>query len=174
MNKRSGRPGVGWSGSLFFFLFQNLVVHVLEIPIVQQRHQDAETVVLTRVSKWILAPFPHPGLFIAFRISLQSGVVNGPARTNQVLAAMQVPRKLIHSKLGNQVVVGCEIPDGPDKTGRRGFGARFRSEFQLPLHLIVRVHVEFRIRTIHVLLVKCERGAVRRARFSARSPEEVS
>src|ERR1017187_1383470 len=149
------------------------VVLVLEIPVVDQRHQGAEPVPFASIVELTVVPLPVARFLLGFFLALQSHIVNRASGANQFLAAMQLLRHAPDLHLRHEIIFVGEITGGPHQACGHRFGTRFEPQFHLPLGAIRVRHYEFWVRSGKIFFHERE-GSVRFMVFAANAIVEVT
>jgi len=147
------------------FLGVNSIVLVLQVPVAEQRHHNAQPVEFARALQRIVFPFPVSHL-PAFDRVLQACLVEMVRGSNVTLSALQLCRQSLHVQVLEQVVVVGEVAGRPHQASGDRFRLRFDAELRLPPLARGVLHVQLRVMPAFVFFYELHRR-LRHATLSA-------
>jgi hypothetical protein len=151
----------------------NGIVDILEIPVVDDRHEHTQAVELARPAEWTATPLPIAKRLLIGQLSFQPDVVHGAIGPNQLSPPVHILWHPLDPNLRQKVVLVCGIADGPDQATGDGFGASLRTEFDSPFRSGVVPDDELGIRAGKVLFDEREHRSARLVPLSAWTVEEI-
>src|SRR5260221_7368322 len=91
--------GLGSARLFAVLLLINSVVRILQVPVVDQRHDDSQSIQLARAGKRIVTPLPGTHLLLALCVSLEPHIGYGTIGRKKLLTALQARRHLFRPKV---------------------------------------------------------------------------
>jgi len=133
------------------------IVDVFQIPVIDERHEYAQTIQFPGTGERILAPRPDADLPPLVQSSFQAYVTHHSIRFDQMLTATEARGHVADvNHIGEVVLVGG-IPGCPHQPRRHGFRACFSTELDLPVDSVTIHDPEFRVRALEVFVDECKR-----------------
>jgi len=154
---------------LFVGVLIDPVVNVFEIPVVDNGHQNSQTVVFSSPGKGSMLPGPRAALGSVRKFPLQAGVVDSSFRSHQLLPAMQTRGQFCDAQGGQEVIFIGEIACGPEESRGCRLGLGLGTELYFPLNAVIILHHELGRSSVQIFLDEGEGGGFGRMRPAARA-----
>src|SRR6185369_11652346 len=108
------------------------VVDILQVPVVNESHQDSKAVQFARAGERAMLPTPVTQFHQVARVPLQSNIGHYSARLNQFAAPVKACRQTGNLDLRHEIVLLRAISNSPNQTGCHGFRSRLNAHLHLP------------------------------------------